>query len=229
MLGSPEGASQNSRAVPGGYRRGLKTIAQWCRENRHRKTADQQALSSTPKSTSILPLRRHVPHDEGGMPTRNGRILLSFGNWIAVCADHSSRQGIRRRMPDFHLPSISEFSTFDRRFANTASVCPFRAGPASNGPGLQNPLVGRDDFWARHDAGPALGASETGRFTLVYICFEFLQGSARKCQKVQPLRRVFTAQHAICKSHKSGYIGGAPCVFQRVKNLAPPDPPKLAR
>jgi hypothetical protein len=24
--------------------------------------------------------------------TRNGRILFSFGNWIAVCADHSYRK-----------------------------------------------------------------------------------------------------------------------------------------
>ncbi len=35
----------------------------------------------------------------GGMTTRFGRILPSFGNSIAVCADHSCRQGIRRRMP----------------------------------------------------------------------------------------------------------------------------------
>jgi hypothetical protein len=35
-------------------------------------------------------LRARVSHGEwGGIPTRNGRILSSFGNWIAVCADHS--------------------------------------------------------------------------------------------------------------------------------------------
>jgi hypothetical protein len=47
----------------------------------------------------------------GGTLTRNGRILPSFGNWIAVFADRSSRQGIRCRMPDFHPPSISEFQS----------------------------------------------------------------------------------------------------------------------
>ncbi len=43
-----------------------------------------------------------------GMPTRNARILLSFGNWIAACADHSCGGGIRRRMPAFQ-PSSGSF------------------------------------------------------------------------------------------------------------------------
>jgi hypothetical protein len=42
------------------------------------------------------------------------------------------------------------------------------------------PPVGRDEFWAQHDAGPALDASETGRFTSVYGCSKSLQ----ECQKV---------------------------------------------
>jgi hypothetical protein len=38
----------------------------------------------------------------------SGRILPSFGNWVAGTADHSCREGDRRRMPDFHPPSARE-------------------------------------------------------------------------------------------------------------------------
>jgi hypothetical protein len=41
------------------------------------------------------------------MLTRNGRILLSFGNWIAVFDDHSCREGIHREDARF-LSSICE-------------------------------------------------------------------------------------------------------------------------
>jgi hypothetical protein len=40
--------------------------------------------------------RRRLPHGGEGIPTRNGRILVSFGNSIVVCVDHSCRQGIAR-------------------------------------------------------------------------------------------------------------------------------------
>jgi hypothetical protein len=52
------------------------------------------------------------------MLTRNGRIPFSFGNWIAVFADRSSRRGIRCRMPDFHPHSVSEFQPLIVRSRN---------------------------------------------------------------------------------------------------------------
>jgi hypothetical protein len=47
------------------------------------------------------------------IPTQNGRIVFSFGNSITVCADHSCRQGIRCRMPDFCPPSNRRVPTDD--------------------------------------------------------------------------------------------------------------------
>ncbi len=78
-------------------------------------------LKAGPPLAAAAPLPR--------MCTRNGRVLFSFGNWIAVLADHCCREGIRRRMPDFCSPSIGEFSTFDRQVANMSFHCPsLRAG-----------------------------------------------------------------------------------------------------
>jgi hypothetical protein len=63
------------------------------------------------------------------LATRNRRILFSFGNWIAVCADHSCREGIRCRMPDFHPPSMSEFQPLIVRSRTTRFFgLPGRAG-----------------------------------------------------------------------------------------------------
>jgi hypothetical protein len=36
--------------------------------------------------------------------------LPSFGNWIAGSADHSRREGVRCRMPDFHRRSAASFN-----------------------------------------------------------------------------------------------------------------------
>jgi hypothetical protein len=53
------------------------------------------------------------------MPARNGRILSSFGNWIAVCADHSCRRGVRCRMPDLYPPSICELQPLNAKLRTT--------------------------------------------------------------------------------------------------------------
>jgi hypothetical protein len=52
-------------------------------------------------------------------PTRNGRILISCGNSIAVCADHSCRQGVRCLMPDFYHPSVCELQPLNVRSRTT--------------------------------------------------------------------------------------------------------------
>jgi hypothetical protein len=59
------------------------------------------------------------PTEEGALPTRNGRILISSGNFIAVCADHSCRQGVRCRMPDFYRSSICELQPLNVRSRTT--------------------------------------------------------------------------------------------------------------
>jgi hypothetical protein len=82
-------------------------------------------------------------------------------------------------MPGFHPPSISEFQPLIVR-SRTRYLFALSGRAGQQWSRALEPLVGRDDFWARHDAGPALGASETGRFTLVHRCLRFLKGSARK-------------------------------------------------
>jgi hypothetical protein len=67
-----------------------------------------------------------------GMPTRNGRILFSFGNWIAVFADHSCRQGVRCRMPDFYPHSISEFQPLNTSWRTSHFIA--RSGRAGHQP-----------------------------------------------------------------------------------------------
>ncbi len=69
------------------------------------------------------------PTARGGIPTRKGRILFSFGNRESRCADHSSRQGIRCRMPGLQPPSISEFQPLIVRSRTTRFFgLPGRAG-----------------------------------------------------------------------------------------------------
>jgi hypothetical protein len=99
-----------------------------------------------------------APHGGEGILTRNGRILFSFGNWIAVFADHSCRQGIRCRMPDFYPYSISEF-------------------PPLNARSRTRHFFGLPGWGVPANLGPGLGiARKSG---------EFLYGSARKCKIVQ--------------------------------------------
>ncbi len=72
------------------------------------------ALASPPPPAAAPPTQRGN--------ARNGRIVPSFGNSIAVCADHSFGQGIRSRMPDHHPASIGEVQPLIVRSRTTRFV-----------------------------------------------------------------------------------------------------------
>jgi hypothetical protein len=109
------------------------------------------------------------PTEEGALPTRNGRILISSGNSIAVCADHSCRQGVRCRMPDFYHPSICELQPLNVR-SRTTRFFGLPCAPA----GLRH----------RDGACPTAGGGEPVIYTSVRMLENFprgVQNSARKC------------------------------------------------
>jgi hypothetical protein len=152
------------------------------------------------------------------LATRNGRILFSFGNWIAVCADHSCREGIRCRMPDFHPPSISEFQPLIMRSrAGHFFALPRR--PGQLGPRAENrrrdeTISGRirlpesssstsfselryTSNGRRPMAASAFAcASASRQFTLVYGCLKISPGLPL-CATFRGGRRMSTAKQVI--------------------------------
>ena len=127
--------------------------------------------------------------------------LLLFKSAFALVLCRTRNLGCGRRSRSDRRRLISIHSLREHRVTPT-SLSEFRYST-----NRRRPMA------ASASASASASGFESRRFTLVYRCLRFLQGSARKCKKVQPLRRVSTAQHAICKSHKSGYMGGGPCVF----------------
>jgi hypothetical protein len=112
--------------------------------------------------------------------TRNGRILFSFGNWIAVFADHSCRQGIRWRMPDFHPLFISEFQPLIVRSRTWHFFgLPGWGVPASLGPRAGNRQKEWGiSLWERKKAQESAMSEEPRRSTETQIDLAVAQGAA---------------------------------------------------
>jgi hypothetical protein len=128
---------------------------------------------------------RRTGTGKGGTLTRNGRILFSLGNWIAVFADRSRRQGIRCRMPDFHpqLASLQPLNLRSRKWHFFA--LPGRAGqqwPRAQNRWSEETIFGRtttqDCHWALlrpADLHRCTDARKNTRITAIYchnlLCF----------------------------------------------------------
>ncbi len=107
-------------------------------------------------------------------------------------------------------------STFDRQVANTSFHCPSRACWPAMAAGSV-PLVGRGDFWAKHDARPPLDASETGRFTPVYGCSKNTRITAIYCHNLLCSFVHITWRASFLMSNRHGRIGSDVGVLKHCK------------
>jgi hypothetical protein len=94
-----------------------------------------------------------------------------------------------------------------------------RPSAAPPSPGREECWGGRDDFWAKHDARPPLGASEKGRFTLVYGCSKNTRITAIYCHNLLYSSVHIWRRHSIRMSKRHGRIGSDLGVLRRLQNL----------
>jgi hypothetical protein len=119
--------------------------------------------------------------EDAGSGTRLGRILFSFGNWIAVCADHSFVEAGCVRGCRVVTPGPRRLEVLSRAIFAVEWTRRERSKWTIRG------LSGRRQPWlaaaalscARFERPPCLDRytpSESRRFTQVYGCFEIPRG-----------------------------------------------------
>jgi hypothetical protein len=193
------------RRAAGGNRRGGRKITD---------DGGLRELTCVPARSAVL--RRHLASGGGRIPTRNGRIRSSFGNSIVACADHSSREGLRRRMPDFYPPSVK--LNLDRQVANMS----FHLSPVQNMPASKRPWAeSRQEewgisLWERKKAQESAMGEEPRENTKTQVALVIAQGVpiAAWARTIGVPRRTVFQWTKDGSSRRSGVLGAARSIWR---------------